>query len=137
MATIGAVAEALAETIGTATGLRTVDHIPSTINPPALFVALGTNERGAMARGQQELAFEVVVFTSRTVDRVGQSALYEYASFGGQLSVWKAVDDTPTLGLTDTNAAVLRYRPIGVEEIAAYGYFGGVFEVLVLTTGSV
>lgn len=137
MATIGAVAEALARTISNATGLRTVDHVPDDLNPPTLFLGMsGDVERGAFQRGQMELTFEAVIFVSRAVDRAGQHLLYEYASFAGSRSVWKAVDDLPGLGLDDTNAAVLRYRPLGLEELAAYGYFGGVFEILVLSSGS-
>lgn len=137
MATIGEVADGLAQTISTATGLRTVDYIPEDINPPVLFLALASSiERGAFQRGQMELMFDAVIFTSRAVDRVGQKLLYEYASFSGDLSVWKAVDDDNDLGLTGTNAAVLRYRPLGIDEIAGYGYFGGAFEIMVLTAGS-
>lgn len=137
MATLAAVADALADTIATATGLRTTDHIPGDVNPPALFVCpSGGIERGAMNRGQMEVTFDAHIFTSRTVDRVGQQALYDYATFDGTKSVWKAVDDTPTLGLSGTNAAVLGFRFLGIEEVSALGYWGGAFQVLVLTTGS-
>lgn len=136
MATIQAVADALSTTIGNATGLRVFPYVPDNVNPPMLMLVLGQIEREAMNMGTMSVPFDAYVLTQRVSDRAGQSSLYEYASFTGAKSVWKAVNDTRALGLTGTDAAVLRYRPLGVEEVAAIGYFGGAFEILVLTSGA-
>lgn len=136
MADLVSIADGIAETIEQATGLRALGYVPEDVNPPMMFVVPPEVDRSTFARGQMELRLEVVVFTSRAVDRVGQQAILEYASFTGPKSVWKAVDDRKDLGLTGTDAAVLRFRPLGIEEVAAYGYFGGAFELLIITEGA-
>lgn len=138
MASIGDVATALAKTVSLATGVRATDHVPSNLNPPALFVAFNRLSVVTMARGSVDLWFDCVIFTSKTVDRVGQQSLYEYLSPSGEKSILKAVFDSPTLGLENTSASPVSddTRALGVEEIAAYGYFGGVVPVLVATDGA-
>lgn len=138
MATIGQVADALATTISLATGTKAIDHVPANLDPPAIFVVLEQVEVTAFGRGTVEMRFNVVVFVSKTVDRVGQHKLYEYLSPSGARSIVKAVYDTPTLGLSEVNASAVSEpaRALGVEEIAAYGYFGGLVPVLVVTQGA-
>ena len=139
MADVGAIATALKSTVETATGLRGWDYVPDDFQPPAFFVAPGEITRSsfetATAMGEMTIPFDLVVLMPRGSDRAGQSKLFDYVSFNTATSVWKAVKATPSLGLSETNAAVLRYRPLGIEEIAAYGYIGGSFEILVLTKG--
>lgn len=138
MATIGEVAAALASTINTATGLRTVDHVPESVDPPVLFVAFDRLEVITMSRGAAELWFDAVVFTARAVSRVGQELLYEYLSTSGPKSIIKAVADASTLGLDDVSASAVSApaRALGAEEMAGYGYFGGVVPVRVVTDGA-
>jgi hypothetical protein len=136
VSTIQQVFDGLASTIHDATGLRVVTYVPDDLNPPIMFLTLGTIERGAMGRGQMEIPIDAVLLVQRASDRAGQGATYGYASFTGPLSIWRAVDNNKSLGLSDTDAAVIRYRPLGVEEVAAYQYYGGVFEILALTSGS-
>lgn len=136
MSTVQQVMDGLSSTINSATGLRCYSYVPDDLNPPALFLSLGEIERGAFKMGQMELRIDAALFVSRASDRAGQKSENTFAAWGTAPSVWNAVDDTPGLGLADTNAAVLRYRPFGIEEIAAYGYFGGVFEILCLTAGA-
>lgn len=137
MAELHDVMAGIAQTIGDATELRCYDYVPDTANPPFLFLTLGAPiERGAFKMGQMELRVDAVMFVSSASDRAGQHSAYDFASWGNIQSVWNAVDDNNDFGLGDTNGAVLRYRPLGIEEIAAYNYYGGVFELLVLTAGS-
>jgi len=91
-----------------------------------------------MARGSVDMWFDCVVFTSMVSDRVGQKAVYEYLSTSGTKSIVKAVADTPGLGLSNVNAsAASDWSPrFGVEEVAAYGYYGAVVPVLVVTIGA-
>ena len=136
MSTLQEVLDGLASTIGDATGLRCFSYVPEDVNPPALVVSLGEMERGAFCMGQMEIRVNAGLLVARTSDRAGQQQENMFAGWGSVQSVWNAVDDKPGLGLSDTNAAVLRYRPFGIEEIAGYGYFGGVFEILILTAGA-
>ena len=138
MATIGQVAEALARVVGNATNLETTDHVPGDFNVPALFVGLNRLKVQTMSLGSVDIWFDLVVFTSRTTDREGQLELYEYLSVTGQKSIVKAVFDNTTLGLTGTSASPVsdESRALGIEEVAAYGYFGGLVPVLVATDGA-
>lgn len=136
MSSIQQVMDGLSTVIDAAAGLRCYSYVPEDLNPPAVFLSLGEIERGAFKMGQMELRIDAALFVSRASDRAGQKQMNTFATWGTTASVWKAVDDTPGLGLADTNAAVLRFRPFGIDEVAAYGYFGGVFEILVLTAGA-
>ena len=136
MSTLQQVLDGLSTTIASATGLRCFSYVPEDVNPPALVVSLGEIERGAFRMGQMEIRVEAGLLVTKASDRAGQKQENTFAGWGAVQSVWNAVDDTPGLGLADTNAAVLRYRPFGIEEVAGYGYFGGVFEILILTAGA-
>lgn len=136
MSSVAQIAAGIATTINAATGLRTFDYVPDDLNPPLLFLNLNDIGRGAFARGQFELRFDAVLFVSSASDRAGQERSYAFSSWDSVESVWKALDATPGLGLGDTDAKVLRYRSLSVDEVAAYRYFGGAFEILVLTKGA-
>lgn len=137
MSTLVQVMSGLADTVETnTTGLRCYSYVPEDLSPPALVLALGPIERGAMSMGQMEIRVTAVLFVSSANAPSGQTAENAFAGWGVAQSVWNAVDDNPGLGLADTNAAVLRYEPFGIEQVAAYGYLGGTFEVLILTAGA-
>lgn len=129
------VADALAETIKNATGLRAYAYIPANIQTPACIVSVGRIERSTMVMGSMDMPFELVVLVDRADDRAGQLKLYEYVSFDGPKSVWQAFESADPLGL-GCDAKVTGYRPLGIEEVAAYGYFGGAFDVIVLPRGA-
>lgn len=137
MATIGECAIALAEQIGTATGLRTTDYVPEDLDPPFLFVAFDRLRIVTMSAGSVDLFLDCVVFTSRASDRVGQRALYEYLSLQAPKSVVAAIMADTTLGLAGVSCSPASddIRSLGVDEVAAYGYFGGVVPVLITTSG--
>lgn len=134
--TLAQVAAGLKDKLNDITGLRAYDYVPEDINPPCAVVVLGEIERGAFSRGMMEVRFDVAVFVARGSDRAGQAALNEYADPSSSVSdsIWNKLDSNKSLGLSGVDAAVLRYRPFGIDEVAAYGYFGGVFEILVLVT---
>ena len=138
MATIGEVAEALAETVAFPTRLEVTDYVPGDFNVPALFVSLNRLKVVTMGLGSVDMWFDCVVFTSRTVDLVGQRELYEYLSVTGTKSIVKAIFDKSTLGLEGVSASPIsdESRALGIEEVAAYGYFGGIVPVLVATDGA-
>ena len=138
MATIAQVAAGLASVLDDVPGLRVVTFVADDVNPPVAILHLLEVEPETMGRGISTLTWEATVLVSRAVDRVGQEALYDYASLAGTNSVWAAVGHNNTLGLPDgTQATVMRYRGLGLEELAAYGYYGGVFEIAVTTPAGV
>lgn len=136
MSDIVTIVEAAAEQLTEATSLRGYSYVREDVNPPCFVLALGEIERGAFTMGQLEFELFVTVLAPRSSDRAGQFKLYEYVNPTGSKSVWQAFEDADPLGLGDTDIKVLRYRPLGVEEIAAYGYFGGTFTAAVLTAGA-
>jgi hypothetical protein len=138
MATIGECATALASQIATATGLRTTDHVPDDLNPPALFVAFDRLRIVTMSAGAVDLYLDCIVFTSRASDRSGQKALYEYLSLQPPKSIIAAILADTTLGLSGVSCSPAsdEIRALGIEEVAGYGYFGGVVPVLITTTGA-
>jgi hypothetical protein len=135
MATIKECAEGIATTVQNATGLRSFAYIPDDINPPTFAVTVDRLDIGAFALGQLEGIFLGIVFVSKADDRTGQTKIYDYMSTGSG-SVWRALFETPALGLEHASCGVQTMRQLGVDEIAAYGYYGAVFEILVLTTGA-
>lgn len=136
MSSVLEVAEGLRDTITQATGLRGFAYIPDSINPPALAVTVASMDVGTFTLGQMDIMLEAAVFVSKASDRVGQLAVYEYLSPSGDKSIWRAVYNAPTLGLADTSATVKGMRSFRIEEVAAYGYYGVVFDVFVLTSGA-
>jgi len=136
--TLQEVLDGLATTIASATGLRAFSYVPEDLNPPALVISLGPMERGAFHMGQLDINVNAALLVSKASDRAGQKQENTFANWGTAQSVWKALDDTPGLGLAaaKTDAKVLRYVPFGIEEVAAYGYFGGIFEIAIVTAGA-
>jgi hypothetical protein len=141
MASLSEVAAGIAATVKAATGLRTYEFVPEDLNPPALMLVLSDVERASFKLGQMQVRIDAVLFTQSASDRAGQAKQSEYASWDTVRSVWLALDTNGDLGLVDgdgepdTDAKVLRYRPLGIEEVAAYSYYGGVFEILAITKG--
>lgn len=117
-------------------GVRPYPEVPGDINVPAVFVVFPGIERGSFGIGVAELEFELIVFVSRADQRGGQRALYGLVNPdpNDQGSLWAAFEDDRDLGLTGVNVALIRYRPLGIDEVAAYGYFGGAFEGLASIT---
>lgn len=135
--TVASVNTALASTLA-GTGLRVFEYVPESLDPPCIFLALNQIDRGTMGRGTMLLGYEAVVFTSRASDRAGMANLYLYAepSTSEVKSVWAAVDEDRTLGLSNVDANVTGWRALGIDEVAAYGYYGGVFDIQVLIAGA-
>jgi len=138
MATIGECAEALAAQIAAATGLRAVDYVPEDLDPPAVFIAFDRLRIRTMSSGSVDLFLDVVVFTSRASDRVGQHTLYEYLSLEPPKSIIAAIMADTTLGLEGVSCSPASddIRALGFEEVAAYGYYGGIVPVLITTSGA-
>lgn len=138
MASLSTVVGKIAERAGTV-GLRSVETVPDDVNPPACFVVIGDMDRTAFRLGSMSLPFELVVLTSSAVGRVAQQQLYDYANPDpdDSGSVWAAFETNPSHGLDGVDVKILRYRPLGIDEVAAYNYYGGAFGgVITLTAGA-
>ncbi len=137
MATISAIATALASTIQTGTGVPVSSFVPGNINPPQAFLSLGEITEETFGYGSMEIPFDLVVLVSKNDDAIGQGNLYDLASPSTTTSVWAVLAADQDLSLNDASRArVLSYRPLGIEEIGAYGFFGGVFAILVTSPGT-
>lgn len=131
------VVEGIAAALGPIPKLRVEEMFEGDINPPVAVVGLPTVNTyySSMARGHFELEPTITVFTSQVVNRVGQNLLAEYANPSGSMSIRAAIDADKTLGGRVSDATVTQFRPLDLEEYAAFGYFGGVFTLYVIARG--
>ena len=91
--------------------------------------------RSTMGRGSYELLLDVYVNVSPTPTRVGQRKLAAFASQTGDKSIRAAVEADRTLGGTVQDCIVRSFEPLGLEQVGALGYFGGVFSLYVIASG--
>jgi hypothetical protein len=120
----------------TISGLRVTDYIPGQVNPPAAVIGVPAIESYAtgLSRYQRPILMPTVtVLTSAVLDRVGQRALAEYASPAGDKSVPAAIAGDRTLGGVVDDCQVVRFDPLGIEEVGLIGYFGGRFTLRIVT----
>lgn len=133
MATIREIATGIADLASRLDGIQAFGFVPDSVQAPAAFVRWTSTDEDSFGLGSMTVKFDLVFVTSRTTE-VGQYQLYEFASHTGDQSVWQLVDQNRDLGLTDgTDASVTGARSLGVEEVAAYGYYGAAFEITVTT----
>lgn len=136
--TILQVMQGLEARLATITGLRVSDTVPDQINPPQAMVGVPPVDdyHETFGRGVFRLEGQIWVFTSAAFDRGGQEALAAYADPTGTKSIISAVYGDKTLGGVVHDTFIRSFRPIGVEEFGAIGYYGGVFDWLVIAQGS-
>jgi len=134
--TLAQVAAGFVDKLNDISGLRAYDYVPEDINPPCVIVRPQSIERGAFSRGVMEVRFDLALFIPRASDRVAQSKLLTYADPSSSVSnsIWAQLDANKTLGVSGVDAAVLSFQPFGWDEVAGYGYDGGIFQALVLIT---
>ena len=137
MSTIEDVMSGISTALRTITNLRVEELFEGDINPPVAVVGLPTvtTYHSSMARGHFELEPTITVFTSQAVNRVGQLTLAGYANPSGATSVRAAIEADKTLGGKVSDCTVQGFRPLDLEEYAAFGYFGGIFNLYVITRG--
>jgi hypothetical protein len=131
------VMDGISTKLATISGLRVEKTFEGDINPPVAVVGLPivTTYHSSMARGHYELEPTITVFTSQVVSRVGQEKLAAYANPSGSLSIRAALEADKTLGGKVSDCTVIGFRPLDLEEYAAFGYFGGIFNLYVITRG--
>ncbi len=130
MTTLEDVAEALADRLRDGTGLRAVDHIQSSPHYPAAYVEPPAIDYERLNDLGMDAVFPVVVVVSSVVDR-NQKALLAYQDVTGPQSVKAAIEADRSLGLTNVDALLTAWRPLGIEEQAGYRGFGAVCEITV------
>lgn len=124
--------------LATISGLRVTEYVADQINPPQAVVGVPAipNYRSAMARGSYSITPTVTVLVSAAVDRVGQLQLARYASPTGPSSVPAAIEGDRQLGATVHDCVVTAFRPLGYDEVGVIGYYGGVFDLTVIASGT-
>lgn len=130
--------EGIGTRLETISGLRVDAFMANQINPPAALVGVPPIEqyRSAMQRGQFQLSPVVYIFVSATLDRIGQQLLASYADVTGDNSIPLAIEGDRTLGGVVDDCVVTSFRPLGMDEVGQIGYYGGIFDLLVLARGT-
>lgn len=121
--------------------LRVSDTVPDQIDPAATggYAIVGVpplNYRESMGRGRYMLRPTITVLTSQAVSRIGQETLAAFANPTGNASVITAIEADKTLGGIVEDTVVDDFRPLGIEEVGVIGYYGGLFSLRVITTGT-
>ncbi|MBT2213462.1 hypothetical protein [Actinomadura sp. NEAU-AAG7] len=111
---------------------------PDQITPPVAIVGVPPIEsyHATMARGRATYDTTIYILVSAALDRTGQEALASYADPTGPRSVISAIYGDRTLGGVAEDCLVRSFRPLGVEEVGQIGYYGGSFELRIITAGS-
>lgn len=137
-ATLTAIMGGLRDRLATISGLRASDVSPGQINPPAAIVGVPSvpEYRSTMGRGvfTVEATVTVLVSAGAPTDQA-QRDLATYADVTGVNSIPTAIEADRTLGGVVADCVVTAFRPLGLEEVGAIGYYGGVFTVLVVAPG--
>lgn len=139
MASISQIRTALTSTItGAIPGLEGHAKVPESINVPAFMVIpRETDFTVAMGRGVDKPGLDVVVLVSRSDDELAQLALDDYVNGFGPKSIREAVWNNRSLGLTNTEATVVRMSDYGaLFEVGGVDYVGARLAVDVLTSGT-
>jgi hypothetical protein len=136
--TIIEVMRAIESALNDITGLRTTEFIKDQMSPP--FAMVGVPEipdyHGAFRSGSMTISPRVYVFVSSVVDRIGQTALAGYANPTGDQSIKTALEADNALGGVVAQVVVKSFRPLGAEEMGAFNYYGGVFDLMIVATGN-
>lgn len=113
------------------------DTLEGDISPPWAMIGVPpiSNYHATMGRARFEVEPTISVFTSKGWDRTGQLQLASYANPTGAKSIIAAVEADKTLGGVVEDCIVVSFRPIGIEEFAEIGYFGGVFTTRIIARG--
>lgn len=125
MTTIAEVMEEMERRLGTIDGLRTFDHKPSTVAPPAAWVQLPDVDYDlTFQRGADKMLVPVLLVVASVTDRAWKTQLGGYLNPAGPMSVKAAVDGDFANGFF----RVMRARS-GSILLAGIEYWGSTFDV--------
>lgn len=134
MATHLEVHEALADAVGTISGLRMFDYVPEqVVNRTVVLLHTGTDYHAAMGNGLVLMSFDVVLFLERQSARASQQALRDFIDVTGAYSIKAAIEADRTLGLTNTDAVVDSVDQPSYEDVSAAQWLTVRFSVRVHT----
>jgi hypothetical protein len=129
---ITAIRTALANNLGTISGLRTAAEIPDLPNPPIAVVSLDSvTYDQAYAKGMTTYTFTVTVIVGRSAEREAQRKLDGYISTGTN-SIKNAVESDKTLGGNAYDCRVVSMNSVGSVTISDTTYLAADFSVTVI-----
>lgn len=140
-ASIEEIMDAVEARLQTIDGLRTDDiaagpqNISGNASVATVAVPPVPSYRTTMGRASYELLLDVYVNVSPEPTRLGQRRLAAFASQTGDKSIRAAVEADRTLGGVVQDCIVRSFEPLGLEQVGALGYFGGVFNLYILASG--
>ena len=98
VATVSEVSKALRTALAEIDGLRVIEFIPDSLNPPMATVGIdNVVYHGAFGAGNPLYLFTVSVVVARASDRIAQQRLDNFLSWDGGQSVRAAIEKDPTL----------------------------------------
>ena len=103
--------------------LRIYEWIPSTIQPPAAVVSLGTGQYDADNTEGMLVNYGVLVMLTRADDQLGQQRLDDFLGQGND-SIYNAIDTNPTLGGSCDSCRVTSWNNPGTFTIGGIEYLG-------------
>jgi hypothetical protein len=129
---ITAIRTALANNLGTISGLRTAAEVPDLPNPPIAVVSLNNviYDR-AFDKGMTTYTFVITVIVGRVAEREAQRRLDSYISTGSS-SVKYAVESDKTLGGNAYDCRVVSMDSVGSLTISDNTYLAADFTVTVI-----
>jgi hypothetical protein len=129
---ITAIRTALANNLGTISGLRTAAEIPDLPNPPIAVVSLDSvTYDQAYAKGMTTYSFSITVIVGRSAEREAQRKLDGYISPGAN-SVKNAIESDKTLGGNAYDCRVVSMNSVGSVTISDTTYLAADFSVTVI-----
>jgi hypothetical protein len=129
---ITAIRTALANNLGTISGLRTAAEIPDLPNPPIAVVSLDSvTYDQAYAKGMTSYNFTITVIVGRSAEREAQRKLDSYISTGSS-SIKNAIESDKTLGGNAYDCRVVSMNSVGSVTISDTTYLAADFTVTVI-----
>lgn len=137
MATVTQIVDGIEARLKTISGLNVTDYSPDAVNPPQAFVDPPDVPEYRSAFGTAGLrSIDLTVTILVSASYVGhQKKLLPYIDKTGASSVYAAIEADTTLGLTNVQCIVRSFRKLGLQEVGAIGYYGGLFTLTCLADG--
>jgi hypothetical protein len=109
--------------IGNMNNIRIYEWIPSSVQPPAAVVSLGTGSYDADFNNGMLVQYSVLVMLTRADDQLGQQRLDDFLGQGND-SIFHAIDLDPTLSDSCDSCRVTSWNNPGTFTIGGIEYLG-------------
>jgi hypothetical protein len=120
---LASVRTGITSALGTVSNLRIYEWIPSTIQPPAAVVSLGTGTYDSDLDNGMIVNYGVLVMLTRADDQLGQQRLDDFLGQGTD-SIYYAIDTNPTLSGSCDSSRVTSWNNPGTFTIGGIEYLG-------------